>query len=219
MKNKMIKAVLALVAVFSVPYYGFAQSRLKSSVEIHYGLSGNFFVKSYDESQMGNSAVYLYKKRFLGTIGGIEYSLSVNDKSSFFAGYSRSINKGRKNYAGYINEVDVIVSDFSLRHINDFWVLGYDGRWSKSVSSMRYQVGMVYARMHQQEIAIEEFLNQVIVEERDFKNSALAEIGVLAGVHVDKAIDTHFKIGVKARIYYLVSSGNLEAFSVAPTLT
>lgn len=77
----------------------------------------------------------------------------------------------------------------------------------------------MYARMHQQEIAIEEFLNQVIVEERDFKNSALAEIGVLAGVHVDKAIDTHFKIGVKARIYYLVSSGNLEAFSVAPTLT
>lgn len=214
----MIKAVFVLVAVFSVPYYGFAQSRLKSSVEIYYGISGNFFVKSYDESQLNTNAVYLYKKKFLGTIGGIEYSLAVNDKSSFFVGYARSINKGEKNYAGNINGVDVVVSDFSLRHINDFWIIGYDGGWMKSVSSLRYQVGMVYVQMHQQEIAIEKFLNQVIVEERDFKNSALAEMGVLAGIHLNKVIDTHFKMGVKARIYYLVSSGSLEAFSIVPTL-
>jgi hypothetical protein len=77
----------------------------------------------------------------------------------------------------------------------------------------------VYATMHQQEISIENFANQIIVDERNFKNSKLEEGGIFGGVHFQKKIDTRFELGFRVRAYYFISVQTFEAVTFTPTLT
>lgn len=196
-----------------------AQKSDKFSLELNYGLNGNFFVRSYDELGGPPNKTYLYKKKFLGTVGGIELKYHLDNISSLIAGYSRSSNKGEKNYSGNINGIDVFVSDFNLRHNNDFYQVGYERRFKKSNPVLKYHIGVVIATMHQQEISIENFDNQVLIDERNFKNSKLQEAGVFGGVHFQKKIDTKLELGLRIRAYYLVSVQTFEALTLTPTLT
>jgi hypothetical protein len=196
-----------------------AQNFDKFSLDLSYGLNGNFFVRSYDELGGPQNKTYLYKKNFLGTIGGIELKYNLNKYSSLIAGYSRSVNKGKKNYSGNINGVNVFINDFNIRHNNDFYQLAYERRFKKSNPAFKYHVGVVLATMHQQEISIENFDNQVVIDERNFKNSKLQEAGVFGGVHFQKKIDTKLEVGLRIRAYYLISVQSFEALTLTPTLT
>ncbi|MDN3657361.1 hypothetical protein QWZ08_17045 [Ferruginibacter paludis] len=196
-----------------------AQNSKRFSLEVNYGLNGNFFVRSYDETEGPANKTNFYNKNFLGTVGGIEMNYHLNDHSSLIGGYSRSTNAGEKNYSGNVNGVNLFIKDFNIRHSNDFYQLGYERRFNKSNPMLKYHFGVVYATMHQQEISVENFANDIIVEERNFKNSRLEEGGIFGGVHFQKKIDTKFELGIRVRAYYLISAQTLEAVTFTPTLT
>ncbi len=196
-----------------------AQNSNKVSVQASYGLNGNFFVRSYDETGGPDNKVYLYKKKFIGTIAGVELSYHLNNYSSILAGYSRSTNKGKKNYNGSINGVNIFVNDFNIIHNNDFYQLGYERKLKKLIPNFKYHVGVVLAVMEQQEISIENFSNQIVIDERNFKNSRLQEGGIFGGIEWAKKIDTKFEAGIKIRAYYLLSVQSFEAITLTPVLT
>ncbi len=195
----------------------FAQKRKSFSIEANYGLNANFFVNSYNETGP-SAATYLYKKNLLGSVAGAQINYTLNPQSTFFAGYSRSVNKGRKNFEGNPNGVRVFVNDFTLRHFNNYFQIGYERSFRKSHPDFRYHAGIVLAGMEQQEIAIEFFSNQVLIEERNVKNSRLQEAGIFAGWSYVGKIDSHFELGLRMRAYYLVTSNNFEAITISPVL-
>ncbi len=210
---------LFLIGLFISLSPAFGQKNSNLSVEVNYGLNGNFFVRSYDELGGPSDKKYFYKKDFLGTIGGVELKYQLNESSTLNVGYARSINKGEKNYSGAVNGVDVFINNFNIRHTNDFYQLAYERRFKKSNPLFNYHLGIVLANMQQQEIQLESFSNQIIIDERNFKNSRLQEAGVFGGIHLIKKIDTKFYAGLRVRAYYLVSVQTLEAIVLTPTLS
>ena len=69
---------LFLIGLFISLSPAFGQKNSKLSIEVNYGLNGNFFVRSYDELGGPSDKEYFYKKDFLGTIGGIELKYQLN---------------------------------------------------------------------------------------------------------------------------------------------
>lgn len=134
-------------------------------------------------------------------------------------GYDRSINKGQKSFLGVVNGVNVAINDFAIRHIDNFFQLVYSHSLVRTVPKLRLQVGTVLLTSSQQEIALESFSNLIELDERNYKNSRLMEGGILMGVQYAKRIDTKFDLGIKSRVYYLISTSSFEAVTLTPTLT
>jgi hypothetical protein len=199
-------------------FFSSAQTQKKVSLEIHAGLNGNFFVRSYDEAQGPVDKTYFYKKNFLGTAIGAELRYKLNNSSSLVLGYTRTFNKDKKNYSENLNGVNIFIQGFNIRHINDFYLLAYERRFKKSIPYFTYHIGLLYATMHQQEIQIENFSNAIIVDERNLKNSGLNEAGFFGGVEYSKKIDTKFEVGIRIRGYYLATANTFEAITFTPTL-
>lgn len=214
MKNIYINLALLLCS-FSV----YSQSDKKFSLQINYGLNGNFFVRSYDELGGPANKKYFYKKNFIGTIGGAELNYRINNRSSLLMGYCRSVNSGRKNYAGRINGTDVIINDFNLRHINNIYQLGYGIYIDKKNKNFKIDIGVILIYDLKQTLAIENWDNYIDIDESNFKNANSVEGGTFLGLEYSKKIDTKFNIGLKAKVYYLISTNYLEAVSLTPTLT
>lgn len=214
-----MKIPLSLAFLMFLQFSGNAQQQSAFSLEVNYGLNGNFFVRSYDETGGPQNKTYLYKKNFLGTIGGIELKYHFKNHSALVAGFARSTNKGEKNYAGLVGGTTLLINDFNIRHTNSFYQLAYERRFKKNKPEFSWQLGAVLASMNQQEISIENFSNQVIIEERNFKNSKLQELGVFAGIQFQQKIDTKIDLGLRIRGYYLVSVQTFEAITLTPTLT
>ncbi len=214
-----MKSYILYIFFLSIPLLAESQKKNKLSIECNYGLNGNFFVRSYDESNGPSNKTNFYNKDFLGTIGGVELKYHLNNSSSLLFSYSRSSNKGEKNYEGNINGVDIYIQYFNIRHTNDFYQVAYERKFKKSNPSLKYHIGFVIANSHQQEISIENFSNQVIIQERDYKHFKLQEGGVFGGLHFTKKIDTKIEAGLKIRVYYLISVSTLEAITLTPTLT
>jgi len=59
----------------------------------------------------------------------------------------------------------------------------------------------------------------VLFEQRNFNNSKLEEGGAFAGTNFSKMIDTKFELGIRSRIYFLISTNEFEAVTLTPTLT
>jgi hypothetical protein len=74
-----------------------AQNSNKFLLEVNYALNGNFFVRSYDETEGPANKTNFYNKNFLGAVGGIELNYHLNDHCSLIGGYSKSTNAGKKN--------------------------------------------------------------------------------------------------------------------------
>lgn len=216
MKKKIL--LIFLVSLISLSPI-LAQKKNKLSIEINYGLNGNFFVRDYDELGGPVNKKYFYKKNFIGTISGIELKKQINKVSNLSIGYARSINKGSKDYFGNVNGVYVLIDAFNIRHTNDFYQLGYERKFKKSNPQFTYHLGLVYARMQQQEIQFETYDNIIVIQERNYKNSKLEEAGVFGGFQFVKKVDTKFTAGLRLRGYFLISTGTLEAIVFTPTLS
>ena len=214
-----MKSYYLLILFLGISFLAKSQKNKKWSLEVNYGLNGNFFVRSYDELGGPLNKTYLYKKNFLGTVAGLELKYHLNDHSSLIAGYSGSMNKGKKNYSGNINGVDIFITDFNIRHNNYFYQLAYERRFHKLKPLFKYHFGLVLAKMNQQEIMIENYDNLIAIDERNFKNSKLQEGGVFGGIHLQKKIDTNFEFGLRIRAYYLISVNALESITFTPTLS
>lgn len=211
--------LFSTIVIILTALNAFGQSSQKFSIEAIYGLNGNFFVRSYDELGGPVPKTYLYKKNFLGSISGIELKYKISKKSSLGLAFSRSSNAGTKNYNGNFNGVNVIISDFQIRHIENFYQFYYERNLSEKYPQFKYHLGLVYARMQQQEISLENLSNTITFQQRNYKNSRLEEGGLFFGVQYSKKIDSRFELGIKSRIYYLISVQTLEALTLTPTLT
>src|SRR4051812_3106016 len=162
----MKNILFSLILVFSFGT-AFTQKKSKLSISINYGLNGNFFVQDYNEISPSGE-VSLLKKNFIGTIAGLEVNYRVGNNSSIGLAYSRSSNKGEKNYHTIINGVDIYVEDFNLRHINNFYQLFYERGFSRKNMDWSYHAGIFLINSAQQEIEFDNFLQAAFVRERNF---------------------------------------------------
>ena len=196
-----------------------AQLYKKISAEINYGIGLNYFVIDYNEGGVNSSEINLLKKNKLGSITGFDIKYHLNKKNKIIAGFSKSINKGVKSLYKRINNVDIIIKDFKISHTNNYFQLGLEKRISSNKNIFDGQVGLFIINSEQQEISLDGFSDIVIFKERNFKNSNLQEGGIFGGIKFERKIDSKFYIGFKSNIYFLLSTGTLEAISFTPTLS
>lgn len=190
-----------------------AQTKDRISVEVNYGLNGNFFVRGYNENVRPPAKAF-YKKNFLGTIGGLEIKYNLSPYSSLNLGYAKSMNKREVSFD---NGSNVLIKYFDIHHINHFFQLSFERSLTKKLCNIRWQGGIYYIRSIQQEVDVSP--SGALFLQRDFKNNGLEEAGVFIGAHYLKSIDTKFDIGVRTRAYYTVSTASFEAIALTPTLT
>lgn len=195
-----------------------AQIIKKFNISLNYGISGNYFVRDYNESSQPLNSIYLFKKKYLGTISGIELSYNLSNNNTLNFGYSRSINKEQKNYYGDINGVEVFINNFSIRHINNYFILGLQREIFKSNPNFELEFGVLLLGMNQQEISLIPLNNFILIEERNFNNSRLIEGGAYAGLYLKKIVSSKFGIGLKFRAYYLISTRSFEALTLTPNI-
>lgn len=197
----------------------FSQDKSRFSLQVNYGLTGNFFVRGYNEAYSPSYYhKYLYSKNFIGTVAGVYADYRISRRSFIFIEYSRSINMGKKNYYKDVNGTEIYIRDFRIRHINNFYHLGYGLNIKMKNFELRPDVGVMEIYDSKQTISMESF-NDIRIDESNFKNDNSVEGGVFLGLACTKKIDTKFDIGIKARVYYLISTNNLEALTLTPTLT
>lgn len=214
-----MKQLSILIFSLVIGCSAFSQENSKFSVEINYGLNGNFFVRDYNEMGGPDNKVYFYKKNFIGSIAGINLQYILSRTSAVFVEYNRSINMGKKNYGGTINGTEIFIEDFKLRHVNNIYLLGYAYNIKDIKRGFKMEGGLMLIYDAKQLIQIEGFDDLVRIKESNFKNANAVEGGVFLGAGFTKKIDTKFDLGIKARVYYLISTATLEAISISPTLT
>ena len=215
----MIKLLSTLIFFLVIGCSAFSQDHSKFSLEINYGLNGNFFVRSYDELGGPANKTYYYKKDFIGSIAGLNFQYKINGKNAVFMGYERSINIGKKNDAQRINGVDVFIDDFKLRHLSNIFSLGYDYMIQAKKSNYKIETGLTIITDAQQTLGLENWDNMVSIEERNYKNSNLMEGGTFLGFGFSRKIDSKFELGIKSRVYYLISVSSFELITLTPTLS
>lgn len=197
----------------------FAQNNSKFSIEVNYGLNGNFFVRSYDESNGPNTQINLLKKNFIGSIGGGSLKFHLGSKSTVFAEYGHSTNKGRKSYEVQSGAYLIQINDFNIRHTNNLYSAGYE--YSLPIKNLSFKIdgGVTLLTSSQQEIEIDNWNYNVLIDERNNHNSKLAEGGIFLGSAYNIEVGSGFEFGIKARVYYLVSTGTFEMVSLTPVLS
>lgn len=219
MQDLQIRTILILLILSTSFFKTFSQVGGKFSVEIQYGLNGNFFVRDYDELGGPDNKTFLYKKNFLGTISGISIRYLINTKNAIFVGYDRSSNLGTKNFEGPLNGAYVFVRDFNLRHIDNFFQLGY--AYLRKIGSIEgaLESGVVILTDARQTVKVENFENTIRLEELNYKNVNSIEGGAFLGFGFSRKIDTRFDLGLRSRVYYLISTASLEAITLTPFLS
>lgn len=184
-------------------------------LEVNYGMNGNFFVRNYDERNIPNVWYQFNNKNFWGSIGGIEARTSLGKQWFLGLGYEHSVNKRRINFTP--TNAPVYIEDFRIRHDNNFFKLIVEKQYGKRSGRFAVSTGLFYMTSAQQEVELSP--NGLSFEERNLKNSGMEEGGTFIGLRYSRKIDTHFQLGLKAQVYYLISTSTFEAISLAPTLT
>lgn len=213
----MRKASLIICFLLSALFVTAQQSRF--SIEGNYGLQNNFFVTSYDESPNSIYQNRFLKKTALGTIGGLELKYQLGKRGSLAFGYAGSQNSRTVSYSTTINNVFLGFYDFKISHKNRFFQFGYEYALQKKEPKAFIEAGVFYLRSNQQEIDISQSRREILIEERNFKNSRLEEGGVFVGFTYMKKMDTKFRLGIRTRLYYLASTNSLEALTLTPVLS
>jgi hypothetical protein len=216
MKNSLFTLFILFIANFAIAQ----KNKNQFSLEINYGLNGNFFVRGYEEIDNGPAnKSYFYKKDFIGSAAGAEIRYNISPRSSLLFGFANTINQSVKNYFGNFNGVDVSIQDFHISHQNQFYQFGYDGIITKKLKGLRFNIGVVYSSIQQQLIALENFDNFINIRESNFRNSNLEEGGFFGGLSMNTKIDSKFVLGIKVKGYYLASGASFEAITLTPTLS
>ena len=208
----MKRLILFILVIIQISYLQ-AQTKKRISLEINYGVGGNFFVRSYDETAPP-PVMQFYNKNFIGSIGGFEVKYNITTNSSFNLAYAKSVNKREITYDIGGNAT---ILYFHISHINHFYQLYYETALSKKIKYFKLHGGIYYLRMSQQEVDASP--GGVSFQERDFEHNKLEEGGVFFGIHFIKKIETKFDLGIKSRFYYTISANYFEAITLTPSLT
>ncbi len=191
----------------------YAQTKKRISIGVNYGLNGNFFVRSYDESAPAPVMRFL-NKNFVGSMGGAEVKYNFTANRSINLAYAKSVNKREIDYT---NGINASILYFNISHTNHFYQLFYETTLFKKIKHFKIHGGLFYLRMNQQEVDASP--GGVSFQERDFKHYNLEEGGAFLGIHFFKKIDTKFDLGIRSSVYYTISVTSFEAITLTPTLT
>lgn len=212
---KLSICLLLLIATLNV----LSQKQSRVSIKINKGINGNFFVRNYDEVGGPINKTFFYKKDFIGSTTGIDADFNISPKSSLSLGFLRTINLGKKNYAGNVNGVDVYINDFRLKHIDKIISIGYGYKLKDKNSSWKAEGGLILLYDVKQSISLKNWDNSILINESNFKNANSVEGGIFLGGSWAIQIDTKFELGLQARGYYLISVQTFEMVTLSPTLT
>ena len=202
-----------LIFVFHVQLLS-AQDSGRFSFTANFGLSGNFYVRSYDEDNFPGIA--FYKKNFIGTTGGLETSYKIDQKSNLFLGYMRSENQRTIDFTGSNNGINLSIWSFTTRDIFNVFYLGYGFNFKK-IKGLQIQGSFFYIRPILQDIELTD--NQINIWERKFSNANFNELGIFIGLHYKRPILSNLELGIQSRLLYEVTSNLLNQITLTPTLT
>ncbi|QJX46747.1 hypothetical protein HMJ29_07260 [Hymenobacter taeanensis] len=182
------------------------------SLQAHYGVNGNFFTSSQVREFPGEYT----RTNFLGTAGGGQVAYRISPSSSVALEYTRSVNSKPVHFTQYIGPNGYpLESDLRIRYINNAFQAVYERQFSRS-SNWKYHAGLLYMTTASQSLHTGRYLS---VDEVNRNNSYSEEAGVVAGLEYSRPIDTHFRLGLRARGYYLISVTTFEMVTLTPTLT
>ncbi len=215
----MKQKITLIMGIFLINSVVLHAQKSKFSLEANYGLNGNFFVRSYDELGGPNPKTYFYKKNFVGSIAGLELKFQMDSSSTLSIAYAQSVNGKKINFDGPFNSIYLQIENFTIRHINHFYQFAYEGTFNKLKNNWKFQAGLFYLRSNQQEISLENYNNLINLAERNYKNNGLEEGGIFVGLGYFKPIDRHFSLGIRSRVYFLISTGTFEAVTLTPALS
>ena len=216
---KLSKLIISCLLLSVTSNVAKAQEKGKLAIEANFGANANFFFKGYDESPNSFSTANFLKKNVLGSIGGADITLGLSKKSRLGFGYARSRNIKEINYSGQF--IDLSIRQYNISHVNNIYQLFYGLSLSKKPETLSGEIGFFYLRPNQQEIEISDqpIGSGVLFEERSFKHYKIEEGGAFIGLQYQKKIDTKFYLGIKSRLYYTISTGQMELLSLTPTLS
>ncbi|MDI9366123.1 MAG: hypothetical protein QM541_14295 [Flavobacterium sp.] len=210
-----------LILFFSI---GIITTNLKAQIkkgnfsfEAHYGLTGNFFVQSYDEtSSIGilNDANF-FKKNFIGSNLQINTGYYFNKKWKLSLAYTRQENKRDVNfikaYPNYILNINT-----TIRHFNNFWDLELTRYYEKKKNRLGISLGASYMRFRQNEIDILIGGRAINIEERDAKRFKLVDLDAVLGCTYDYKIQPKVYVGVATKFHYNITADIAESVSLSP---
>lgn len=215
-----MRKVLSLGICILIMGTGFLYAQQKRiSIEANYGFQRNFFVDDYDESPNSFSDINFYNKSVIGAIGGVEVKYKIGKRSRLGLGYAASVNSRVISYSGQFGGTSIGIFDFTITHKNRFYQFNYERNLGSKTSDFSAEAGLFYLRSFQQEVDLSTFRRTILLEERSFKNSKLEEGGAFVGFSYMAKIDTRFRLGIRSRFYYLLSTSSPEALTVTPTLS
>jgi hypothetical protein len=184
------------------------------SVEAHYGLTGNFFVRSYEEANRLITDTIFLKKNFIGTNLSLNVGYYFNEKWKLSLGYTRQENKKDINFEkAYPNTYVSIES--TIRHFNTFWDLELARYYSSKNHRLSITLGASYMRFRQNEIGIYPS-GSMYLDERDAKRFNLVDLGMVIGATYDYKIQPKVYLGVATKFHYNATADIAESISLSP---
>lgn len=184
-------------------------------LQVHYGASANFFAASFQDTPSE-----LQHVRLLGTAGGAELSYRVGRTGAVALGYTRSVNSNYKQIPYETVWGSTPTVDVRLRYVNNAFQAVYEREVARN---LRVHAGLLYLTTASQTASYQGYTSYgapvFALNETSMRNSYPEETGVVAGLEYSRPIDTHFRLGLRARGYYLVSVSTFEMLTLTPTLT
>ncbi len=203
-----------LIFIFFIPSFLISQDK-SFDIEIHFGPQFSNFAKyEQDLSEVPTGFLSWYDKNQIGTVFGAELSWNIkNGKNTLGILYERQFNSGKQNAQFYTNEGSlVIIRDFRLRNINNFFALQYKRKLN---NKWKLLGGFYIINQSQQEIDYWTYLN---IDERNVHNSRLQDGGFFLGAEYYFYNSGNFSFGIKSKFYYTISLGDFETFNLTPSL-
>ena len=189
------------------------------SIEPIYGANINFRLSGYNETPGPFYTTAFFKKHLLGSVGGLNFLMSVSKKSNIGIGYMRSANTRTINYSGANFPVDIY--NWRIYHVNNIYQVFY--RYAQQKNKQKYfaNAGLFYVRPLQQEIELidRQQRGSVLFEERSYKRNRLEEGGAFLGLGYKYQLAKNVGVGVQSNLYFTISTNRFELLSLTPTVS
>lgn len=201
---------LLLIPIFIV-------SQEKSfDLEIHYGPQYFYWAK-YEQDPSEVPAGYLswFNKDRIGTVFGTELNWNLKkgkSKSTIGLFYERQMNVGKHTDRFYAGSTPVIIKDFKLRDINNYFGIQYKFKLN---DKFKLIFGFYQVNESRQEI---DYFGSLNIKERNAKNSGLQDGGICFGAEYYFYNSGRFSFGIKSKLFWTLSLGSVDMINITPSL-
>lgn len=188
----------------------------KYSIQGGFGAAGSFFVRSYEENIFEKS---FYKKNFIGKTLSIGIARAIGKNFDLSLNYSFQEFNRRVSYYAMLDNVEFILHDFTIRHINNIYDVTLRKYFGNTSGKWMVGLGLYYLRPIQQEISHYGTGPAIVqIQERRHKHHSLNEAGSLVEIGYEKRFQQRMVIGIKSQLMYTISTQEFESVTLYPYL-